>query len=483
MSGDIGYKWKPIEELPRGYESLGRSDLLALHQVWEGLRERLRTVEFVERLQRQWAIETGKIERVYDLDRGITETLIERGIDAALIPHGSNGRNPEQVAAIINDQIDAIQMLFDFVKGERELTTGYIKELHALLTRNQPSTTAVNSFGRAIEVPLLRGDYKKLPNNPTRKDGLIHEYCPPEQVASEMDRLVDLHRKHVEDGVPTEVEAAWLHHRFAQIHPFQDGNGRVARALATLVFLRAGWFPLAVTDDDRSSYISALEEADGGDLRPLIDLFANVLRRSFTQAFSAVGDMERERRIGVLISEIKESREVLKGLYRPEWEHAKVVADGLIKVAVQELDRTVMKLRAEFQDGFRFDADASPQGGGRKEWFKEQVDEVARKTGYRARVSDYHSWARLTLISGVQMEILISIHGLEPGYFGFLGASGAIYKRSETESGSRVSDIRPLSQYEFSISFADSIEKSREPFMRWLDDCLSRGLEIWGSEL
>ena len=33
-----------------------------------------------------------------------------------------------------------------------------------------------------------------------------------------------------------EIEATWLHHRFTQIHPFQDGNGRVARALASLVF-------------------------------------------------------------------------------------------------------------------------------------------------------------------------------------------------------------------------------------------------------
>ena len=51
-------------------------------------------------------------------------------------------------------------------------------------------------------------------------------------------------------GVPVEVEAAWLHHRFTQIHPYQDGNGRVARALASLLFIKAGWFPVVVTRDD-----------------------------------------------------------------------------------------------------------------------------------------------------------------------------------------------------------------------------------------
>ena len=79
-----------------------------------------------------------------------------------------------------------------------------------------------------------------------------------------MDRLLAMHREHGQRGVAPEVEAAWLHHRFTQIHPFQDGNGRVARALATLVMIRAGWFPLVVTDAGRADYIEALEIADGG---------------------------------------------------------------------------------------------------------------------------------------------------------------------------------------------------------------------------
>lgn len=64
------------------------------------------------------------------------------------------------------------------------------------------------------------------------------------------------HVRVVLDGemeVSPEVEAAWLHHRFTQIHPFQDGNGRIARLLASLVFIKAGWFPLVVTRDDRAN--------------------------------------------------------------------------------------------------------------------------------------------------------------------------------------------------------------------------------------
>jgi Fic family protein len=70
-----------------------------------------------------------------------------------------------------------------------------------------------------------------------------------------------------------------LHHAFTQIHPFEDGNGRVARALASLIFLKPSWFPVVVTRDDREKYIEALERADSGELRPLVALFVQSQRR------------------------------------------------------------------------------------------------------------------------------------------------------------------------------------------------------------
>ena len=86
----------------------------------------------------------------------------------------------------------------------------------------------IDSLGTRTKTAVLKGEYKKLPNSPSREDGSIHEYCPPVHVALEMEKLVGFHKEHERLGVPPEVEAAWLHHRFTQIHPFQDGNGRVA---------------------------------------------------------------------------------------------------------------------------------------------------------------------------------------------------------------------------------------------------------------
>lgn len=286
----VGHRWRPIEDLPADWQDLADAGLRRLADGWREKREgpgaEAAIAEFNERLKREWAIETGLIERVYTLTRGITEVLIEHGLREELIPSSATDRDPALVLDMLRDHADAVDGLFDFVKRERELSTSYVKELHSVLLAHQETASARDIFGRRVEMPLVKGDYKKRPNNPVRPDGLVHEYCPPEQVASEMDRLLAMHREHEEMGVPPEVEAAWLHHRFAQIHPFQDGNGRVARALATLVMIRAGWFPLVVTDAGRADYIDALEAGDAGDLQPLARLFSGIQRRVFEGAIN-----------------------------------------------------------------------------------------------------------------------------------------------------------------------------------------------------
>jgi len=186
-------EWQPIEDLPADWQKWANAELPPLVTVWDEQADRLRNSgefkTFMERLRREIAIETGIIERLYTLDRGITRLLIEQGINESLIPHGATDRPVRQVVALIKDQEAAVEGLFDFVGGQRTLSTFYIKQLHQLLTQNQDSTEAlVPSTGQIIRIDLIRGDWKKQPNNPMRADGIIHEYCPPEQVASEMDR-------------------------------------------------------------------------------------------------------------------------------------------------------------------------------------------------------------------------------------------------------------------------------------------------------
>ena len=77
--------------------------------------------------------------------------------------------------------------------------------------------------------------------------------------------------------------------RFLQIHPFEDGNGRVGRAISSLVLIEDGWLPLTVTRTDRLSYIDALRAADAGDLGSLVRLVGTLQRQSLDLVCEIVG--------------------------------------------------------------------------------------------------------------------------------------------------------------------------------------------------
>jgi Fic family protein len=272
--------WRPISDLPPEWPSWRDEDLSRLSREWLHKKKEIdgnRLKVYVERLEREWAIETGQIEGLYALDRGLTQTFIEHGLDAIEIPHYAS-TTPLQTQRLIISQKEALEGLFAFAKQEQPLTKHYIRALHAELTREQDYAEARDHLGHYVRTALLKGAWKIHPNNPTRPDGSVHEYCPPEHVESEMDNLVKWHGEHKGRKAPPEIEAAWLHHRFTQIHPFQDGNGRVARALGTLVFLQAGWLPLVVTSAQRKTYINGLEQADRGRLKPLVVFFGDKVK-------------------------------------------------------------------------------------------------------------------------------------------------------------------------------------------------------------
>ena len=486
-SGVVSLQWQPISDYEVDPAELADRELRALSDVWMDRRAMLAesddVAEFTERLKREWAIETGLIERLYALDRGITELMIEHGVNAALIPH-SGGENPMQIAAMIGDQQDAIESVFAFVRGDRRLSTGYVKELHSLFTRNQEFVEGRDQFGRKARVPLIRGDYKQQPNNPTRPDGTVHHYCPPEHVASEMDRLMELHIAH--HAAPPEVEAAWLHHRFAQIHPFQDGNGRIARALATLVFVKAGWLPLVVRDGDRKKYIDALESADGGDLKPLVSFFSSLQRGEFIRAVGITRDIEQAGRVDARIEAIRQRIAQRRDALEKEWQAAVSTARQLHAVARGRLDEISSSLQEAMKDHaeFSFFVDEEEDEGGRSHYFQRQIVSTARKLRYFANTGHYRSWARLVTRDGNQGNILIAFHCIGHEFQGVLACSGTWFLRVRTEDGGfETAGEAVLSDEIFQINYREDAEDVRIRFTDWLERVIERGLALWESAL
>ena len=485
------YRWKPIEDLPTSWTALASKELESLASIWKESAAKLKESEalrrFNERLRREWAIETGIIENLYSIDRGITQLLIEKGIEASLIPFGATDKPAERIVPILRDQQEVLEGLFDFVAQHRDLSTSYIKELHQALTRHQDTVQAVNGLGRFIEVKLLRGEWKRQPNNPTRPNGEVHEYCPPEHVAAEMDGLIDMHKRHNSEGVPPDVEAAWLHHRFTQIHPFQDGNGRIARALASLVFLRAGWFPLVIHRDDREAYISALETADSGDLSALLLLFSRVEKRAFNNALSLSESVLLEHDpVGQIISAATDRlgarrRERVKQIQATAFELA-----GQLEIVAEEKLRTVgLDLHSKLQDiDQHYFALPDRSNEENDFWFKKQIVDLARQLGYYADTRTYRSWVRLKIIEDRRTEIVLSFHSLGSTFVGVMAVSAFLEHRDRTEDGETALDgPYRLCGEVFQFSHLEEGQVVIQRFSEWLDEVLLAGLDLWRGQL
>ena len=483
----VGHRWRPIEDLPEDWECLADNDLQRLSEYWDENREELvvhgAVQDFNERLKREWAIETGLIERIYTLDRGTTEVLLERGLRENLIPASATNRDPALVIDILHDHAEALDGLFDFVKGDRELSTSFVKEIHSVLLAHQDTASARNTFGRRVEMPLQKGDYKKRPNSPVRPDGLVHEYCPPEQVASEMERLIEMHMRHRQWQVPPEIEAAWLHHRFVQIHPFQDGNGRVARALATLVMIRGGLLTLVVTDAMRDDYIGALEAADAGDLEPLVSLFADIQRRAIYGAIGKVQNVIAEKRhLKAVVQAVADKFNTRDRKSQEDWEPAKEIGRVLAGEGARHLERAATALKGALAGRGKFwvtsSADDDPE---RRSYYGYQVAQTARAMDYYANTREFHSWAALNLVTASRHELLVSVHVMGHEFGGLLVASACLATREQSSdaSGTFVSQVEPVTKRLFQISYKEEPGDARVRFDRWIGDAVVQGLARW----
>ena len=249
--------------------------------------------------------------------------------------------------------------------GDAQLSTSYVKELHAALLRNVDVHIVVDQFGQAFEKRLEKGLYKTSAKQPYAPGRIDPRVLPARACYIRNGRA---HSAYIwvmtRVRIPPEVEAAWLHHRFTQIHPFADGNGRVARAVASLVFIRAGWFPLIIQREDKARYIEALEKADAGDLRHLVFLFVEAQRNALMQATEVAYDV---RPITSTHEAVLAARDRLLQRGRlplREWLAAKEVAKQLSDQAMKQFGSVATELQREIGTvgkGFGFSVSGGPQ--------------------------------------------------------------------------------------------------------------------------
>jgi Fic family protein len=224
----------------------------------------------VEVAVRAAALDTGAIEGLYNVDRGFTMTVAVQGLAwQQMIEERGAG-----VRELFEAQLAAYELVLDAVTHKLPITEAWIRSLHETLCAPQKTYRVLTEVGWQ-EQELPKGQYKTRPNHVLLTDGTIHAYAPVDRVPDEMHRLIEQIRTPEFEAAHPVLQASYCHYALVVIHPFADGNGRVARALASTFFYRAQSIPLVIFESQRPAYLDALALADQADRGPIISFFQN----------------------------------------------------------------------------------------------------------------------------------------------------------------------------------------------------------------
>jgi len=169
---------------------------------------------------------------------------------------------------------EAIGFMLQLIKENRPLSESDIKDLHKIILVEPYFSKTMSPQGIEFEKEIKIGQYKNSPNHVKTVSGDIHYYTNPEEVPFEMNNLLEWYRNAEEENLHPVILSAVFHHKFTSIHPFDDGNGRLARILSNFILLKHSYPVIVIKNRDKVQYYAALNIADNGIYEDLIKLFA-----------------------------------------------------------------------------------------------------------------------------------------------------------------------------------------------------------------
>lgn len=150
------------------------------------------------------------------------------------------------------DHHDAVLYVRAIARRREPPTESDVRSLYALVVRRSDPATA-RSYAD-------RGRY-------VNTDAGRHRFPAPAELPALMSDFAGWLR----DVPDTPATAFSAHRRLVDIHPFNDGNGRIARLVMSLVLIRGGYPPIAVRPADRLAYLRALQQAQAGQGAAALD--------------------------------------------------------------------------------------------------------------------------------------------------------------------------------------------------------------------
>jgi len=158
----------------------------------------------------------------------------------------------------------------------RAIDPNFIALLQDVITESQATYTVTTESNVEVEVELPRRQYKPVTNYLVRSSGGVAVFAPAGRVAAEMERLSGELASADFVALHPVAQSAYVVYALLTIHPFADGNGRLARTVASIWLIRATGLPLLVFGDQWPRYYQAVEACQTGDPQTIVDFVAEV---------------------------------------------------------------------------------------------------------------------------------------------------------------------------------------------------------------
>jgi Fic family protein len=265
-------------------------------------------------LHREWIRQRAWVRTVHGTTRIEGNTLSDFEVEQLLDNRASRALPRKDALEILGSR-SALELADAIARdGTVPVDQAVIREIHRRVLDGQS--------------PLLTpGEYRRGENRVGGPDGEIVFTTPPSgDVPALMRALADW--LVADDGTPAPIRAALAHLEFVAIHPFNDGNGRTARALSRLMLVRGGYALDGLVSLDawldlrRSDYFAAIRASIGQSYEPGYD--ATPFAAFFLRAIAGAADHVLARLRGLGQVQIRVRRDVADGRLAP------MMLDGLV---------------------------------------------------------------------------------------------------------------------------------------------------------
>ncbi len=146
---------------------------------------------------------------------------------------------------------------------ERHLSETFIRELNKTILVRPYWKDAITEAGETTRIEIQIGEYKSRSNHVITATGEIFYYATPQETPAFMTELVKWYNQEIERKILSPIEiAALFHYRYIRIHPFEDGNGRIARLLVNYILIRNGYPMVVIQSEDKENYLRILHQCD-----------------------------------------------------------------------------------------------------------------------------------------------------------------------------------------------------------------------------